>query len=82
MDLPPFVEESLLAEKNGLFLKKSNVRFFQKQAVFFQPSACASFSGGFRKHVTKLKNKLNLSRFLLSVDKNDVLLHVISNKRT
>jgi hypothetical protein len=24
-----------LAEKNSLFLKKSNVRFFQKQAVFF-----------------------------------------------
>jgi len=24
------------AEKNGLFLKKSSVRFFQKQAVFFR----------------------------------------------
>jgi hypothetical protein len=25
----------LFAKKNSLFLKKSNVRFFQKQAVFF-----------------------------------------------
>jgi hypothetical protein len=25
-----------MAEKNSLFLKKSSVRFFQKQAVFFR----------------------------------------------
>ena len=28
-----------MAEKNGLFLKKSNVRFFQKQADFFSEEA-------------------------------------------
>jgi len=29
------IKEIQKAKKNGLFLKKSNVRFFQKQAVFF-----------------------------------------------
>jgi len=46
MDLPTFVEESLLAEKNGLFLKKSNVRFFQKQADFFSHLHVPHFQEG------------------------------------
>jgi len=30
------IRGALFTEKNGLFLKKSNARFFQKQAVFFR----------------------------------------------
>jgi len=36
MNIYAFFRGKVVREKNSLFLKKSNVRFFKKQAVFFR----------------------------------------------
>jgi hypothetical protein len=63
--LPPADAMSTDTKKNSLFLKKSSVRFFQKQAVFFSEQCPPDFQRVTKSHQKRVFLRLESMFFNL-----------------